>query len=158
QFTGQMNWVGNWDLWGVLRWSDISVLEFDRKPLILNRIMVLGLAVFFTALAVRFFGRRERDGVRVVERLSPRRLLGATLRLLPYAAVPLVVGWVLWLDVREGFQGEIRKKLQKDYWRKNLATWKDVPLPATSDLDLDLDLDPAAGRFQIRGHFDLLNH
>ena len=49
QFTGHMNWVGNWDLWSVLRWSDMQVFELDGRALLLNRIMVLGLGVFFTA-------------------------------------------------------------------------------------------------------------
>jgi hypothetical protein len=64
---------------------------------------------------------------------------------------------MLWLEVRGGFQGDVAKKYSKDYWRRNLATWKDAPLPALTAMDVDLELDPAGGRFRIRGHYDLVN-
>ena len=28
--TGEMNWAGNWPLWGVVRWSDLGFFETDR--------------------------------------------------------------------------------------------------------------------------------
>ena len=59
--SGKMNWVGNWPLFGAVEWSDISVLEFDRAALWLNRVFVLGLAVLFTALTARFYARRDLD-------------------------------------------------------------------------------------------------
>ena len=49
----EINWVGNWPLWEAVRWSDMSVLEIDRKALILSRVLALGLAVFFLRLTVR---------------------------------------------------------------------------------------------------------
>ncbi len=61
QLTDQMNWVGNWPIWSALHWSDMGVLEYDRTALLLNRLMVLGLAVFFTMLAVLLFRRRDAD-------------------------------------------------------------------------------------------------
>ncbi len=61
--TRQMSWAGNWPLWGALRWSDLGFFETDRTALIWNRVMILGLAVLFTVLAVRFFGRRGADAV-----------------------------------------------------------------------------------------------
>src|SRR5262249_43559176 len=69
QLTKNMNWVGNWDLWSVLRWSDMETFELNRGALLLNRVMVLGLGVFFTALAVRLFPRRDFDAARTVQRL-----------------------------------------------------------------------------------------
>src|SRR5262249_1646883 len=117
QYTKQMNWVGNWDLWSVLRWSDMALFELDRSALILNRVLVLGLAVLCTALAVRFFPRRDRDLGRTMERLRPWPLARTGLRLLPYAALPLVAGTWLYLDVYRGFQGDEMKKTQKDYWK-----------------------------------------
>jgi ABC-2 type transport system permease protein len=158
QFTGKMNWVGNWDLWGVLRWSDMGILEMDRAALVLNRLMVLGLAVFFIVLAVRFFPRRDYDGVRILERLHPLSLLVYGLRLLPYFLVPLGLGIALYAQVNQGFQGDSAKKRQKDYWRHNLATWKDAPLPALTAVDLDLELDPPHHGFRVKGTYDLLNH
>jgi ABC-type transport system involved in multi-copper enzyme maturation permease subunit len=158
QARGKMNWVGNWDLWSVLRWTDMGLLEMDRIALLLNRALVLGLAVFFTALAVRFYRRRDLDPGRVVGRLRPLPLLKATLRLMPYALVPLVVGTWLWFEVDHGFQGESTKKLQKDYWKQNLATWKDAPLPALTSVDLDLDLEPSRSWFRVTGSYELRNH
>jgi hypothetical protein len=158
QFTDQMNWVGNWDLWGALRWSDMGVLEMDRTALLLNRLQVVGLAVFFTAVAVRFFPRQDPDAVRTLERLRPWSLLKGGLRLLPFAAAPLALGVALYVQVDQGFQGEAAKKRRKDYWRHNLATWKDAPLPALTAVEIDLELDPARHWFRAGGTYDLLNH
>jgi hypothetical protein len=158
QFTDKMNWVGNWDIWGVLRWSDMGTLEMDRTALLLNRLGVLGLTVFFTAVAVRFFPRQDRDGVRTLERLRPLSLLKGGLRLLPFTLAPLAIGIALYVQVDRGFQGEAAKKRHKDYWRHNLATWKDAPLPALTAVDIDLELDPARHWFRASGTYDLLNH
>jgi ABC-type transport system involved in multi-copper enzyme maturation permease subunit len=158
QLTDRMNWVGNWDLWGVLRWSDMGVFEIDRRALVLNRVMVLGLAVLFTVIAVRTFRRAERDPGRTFARFYPLALVKSGLRLLPYAAVPLAAGVWLWAEVYAGYEGTVAKKQQKDYWRANLATWKDEPQPAVTAIDIDLDLEPAQRRFKIRGTYDMLNH
>jgi ABC-2 type transport system permease protein len=158
QYTGKMNWVGNWNLWDVLRWSDMGPLEMDRTALLLNRLLVLGLTVFFTALAVRFFPRRDPDGVCTLKRLRPLSLLKGSLRLLPFALTPLALGIALYLQVDEGFQGEAAKKRQKDYWRHNLATWKDTPRPALTAVDIDVELDPERHWFHATGTYDLLNH
>jgi hypothetical protein len=40
QAQDEMNWVGNWDLWGVVRWSDMGPLE-ARSALVLNRVLYL---------------------------------------------------------------------------------------------------------------------
>ena len=53
-----MNWVFNWNIWNAVRWSDMGTFEFNRFALLLNRTLVLSLAVLFTAIAVRSFGRR----------------------------------------------------------------------------------------------------
>jgi len=52
--------------------ASISVLEFDRPALVLNRLMVLGLAVLLTAVTARFYTRRDFDPSRLAERLRPR--------------------------------------------------------------------------------------
>jgi hypothetical protein len=157
QLTNQMNWVGNWMMWSSLRWSDMSILEFDRLAIVLNRVAALGLTALFIALAVRLFRRSDRDAARLGHRLHPASLVRSGLRLLPYAAVPLVAGIALYSAVYQGTDGEIAKKARKDYWRKNLATWKDVPLPALSAVDLDLDLEPAERSFRVQGTFELVN-
>ena len=157
QFTGQMNWVGNWDLWGVVTWSDMGIFELNRVPLILNRLLVLGLSVFFTAVSVRFFGRQDFDAARTVHRLHPRSLLKGALRLMPYAALPLVLAVVLKDQVSEGFQGEVAEKEAKDYWRKNLATYKDFPLPAIKAVDIAVELEPEDRWFQAQGSYRVIN-
>jgi len=45
----------------------------------------------------------------------------------------------------------------RDYWRQNLATWIDAPLPYVTHVDLDLDLEPARRWFRVRGSYDLVN-
>jgi ABC-2 type transport system permease protein len=157
QMTTQMNWVGNWLIWSSVHWTDMGVLEFDRWALILNRVMVLGLSVFFTVLAVGLFRRRDVDPGRVWTRLYPVALLKYGLKLLPYAAVPVIAGVALYAQVYQGFEGAAAKKAQKDYWRKNLATWKDIPKPALSAVDLDLTLDPERHYFHSAGTYEIVN-
>jgi ABC-type transport system involved in multi-copper enzyme maturation permease subunit len=157
-FTKHMNWVGNWMLWNAFSWSDLSVFELDRNALVLNRVMVLGLSILFVALAVRLFPRMEFDAARIVHRLRPIAFLFTGLRLLPYALLPLGAGLVLYMAVFNGMDGGYMKKAQKDYWRKNLATWKDAPLPAIKAVNIDCDLEPEKSSFRVEGNFILLNH
>ena len=158
QVVGEINWVGNWLLWGAVQWSDISVLEMDRPAIWLNRIMVLGLAALFTVLTTRFYARRDLDPAGLAFRLRPVALFKSALWLLPFAAVPIVTGAVLWSKVDRGFQGEAAKKLRKDYWRKNLATYKDWPLPDITAVDVAVDLEPSKGRLKVKGSYDLKNN
>ncbi len=155
--TSHMNWVGNWPLWGALHWSDMGTFEFDRTALVLNRVMALGLAVFFTVIAVNWFRRTDVDPGRVWTRLYPKALLRKALALSPYAIVPLVAGIALAFQVGQGFEGAAAKKDRKDYWRKNLATWKDTPVPALTAVDVDLDLDPEQRSFHVHGTYEIAN-
>jgi ABC-2 type transport system permease protein len=155
--TGSINWAGNWALWGAMRWSDLGFFETDRTALILNRVMVLGLAVFFTVLAVRLFGRRGADAVRTMHRISPPRLFGSTLRMLPYAAVPAVACVMLALQVHNGLEGGVAKKAKKDYWAKNLKTWFNAPLPDIAREDIKVKLDPRKHYIESDGTFALVN-
>jgi len=158
QLTGQMNWVGNWFLWTGGRWSDISVLEIDRQAIVLNRIMVLGLAALFFVIAVRVFQRRAWDPTRTFAGLSPKALARTGLRLAPWTVVPLAAGMVLWLAVLDGHAGERTVEARRDYWKQNLNTWRDVRQPSIAAVDLDVALDPAGGRFTMRGSYELENH
>ncbi len=157
QATGRINWVGNWALWSVLRWSDLGVFEIDRKALFLNRLLALGLATLFWAIAVRAFRRRQPDAVAIAERLSGKRLARLGLGLAPYALVPAVAAILLGLAVFHGFQGGEMEKKERDYWKQNLGTWKDAPQPSLAGVDLDLSLDPARHAFRNRGHYTLVN-
>lgn len=155
--TGRMNWVGNWPLWSAIRWTDMGLFERDGKAIFLNRLMALGLAALFTAIAVRAFARRQPDAIHSLNRLRPGPLLRQALRLAPFALVPLVAGTMLWLAVIDGAEGEAMEKKGRDYWKQNLATWKDAPQPAIAGVDLDLRLDPGRHWFHDRGSYVLVN-
>jgi hypothetical protein len=157
QFIGQINWVGNWLLLGAVRWSDMSVLEMDRTAYVLNRVLAVSVAVFFAALTTRFFRRREADAVRFMHRLRPIPLSLTVLRLSPFALVPIVTGAVLWAKVDNGFQGENTKYLAKNYWRKNLATYRDWPLPELLNVDINVDLEPAQRSLKVNGLYEVIN-
>lgn len=157
QLTGDMSWVGNWPVWGAVRWTDMGPLELDRKALVLNRVFALGLAVFFTAVAVRAFNRRQADAIGTLHRLQGPAAARRLLRLTPFAILPLVAGVLLWVAVLDGPQGGNAEKKARDYWKQNLATWKDAPRPALAGVDLDLRLDPERHSFRTRGTYELLN-
>ncbi len=157
QMTGKMNWVGNWDLWSAIRWSDMSWLELDRRALVLNRLFVLLLAAAFTAITVGLFTRRDRDAVGMADRLRPANLLRGAKPAFPFLAAALVAGIVLGHDVNAGFQGGAAKKLAKDYWRKNIQTYKDYPLPSVSHVDLAVNLEPARRSLAVKGAYRLVN-
>lgn len=157
QLRGKMNWSFNWDLWGVVRWSDISVFELDRTALVLNRLMVLALAVLFVAIAVRLFPRVEADATRALHGLRPAALARSALRFAPLVVVPLALWGVLWFQVEQGWEGRRAKKLARDYWRQNVATWREAALPALAGVELDLDLDPARRAFRVAGTYALAN-
>jgi ABC-2 type transport system permease protein len=157
QFTGTMNWVGNWWMWSAVRWSDIGLFELDRKAIVLNRLMVLGLAGLFTAVAVQAFARRQPDAIGTVHRLQPASLWRRILRLSPFALLPLAAGAALMVAVDDGFQGKGIEKKERDYWKQNLASWKDAPQPEISDVALDLEIDPARRWLSDRGSYELIN-
>ncbi|HXF58962.1 MAG TPA: hypothetical protein VN539_03995, partial [Candidatus Saccharimonadales bacterium] len=157
--TNQISWAGNWPLLGrsTLRWSDLGFFETDRLALVLNRVMVLGLAVLFVALAVRFFARRGPDAVRTMHRLAPGALVRSALRLAPYAIVPLVAWVILSFQVSYGMEGGAAKKARKNYWAKNLKTWFNAPLPDIARADVAVKVDPARHWLSSAGTFTLVN-
>jgi ABC-2 type transport system permease protein len=155
--TNQINWVGNWPLWRALSWSDISVLELDRVALVLSRIVAVSAAVFLVVLTLALFRRREWDPIRFIHRLGPRALSVATLRKAPWMIVPLVAGIWLALDVSWGHEGGAAKKQEKDYWRKNMATYRGARIPDLKRVELSLDLFPDRGGYKIAGTYDLTN-
>jgi hypothetical protein len=157
QLSGEMNWAGNWDAWGVVSWSDMGILELNRLPLALNRLMVIFLTAFLVALAVRIHSRRDFDAARITHRLRPRVLFVQGLWLLPFAAVPVILGGYLYGEVVDGFQGERARERQKDYWRENTATWRDAPFPAIAAAEIDLELDPPRRWFRTEGRYEIYN-
>jgi len=156
-----LSWVGNWPLIGggeggsPITWSDLGTFELDRNALVLNRLLVLALAVPFVWAAVRFFPRRERDPLSpVVPPSERRRTLWIAAGL---AIVPLSLGLALWGQVNRGFQGGAVDEKHKDYWRKNHVTWLNQPQPYVTHVDMDLDFQPADRAFRVNGAYDLQN-
>ena len=49
------------------------------------------------------------------------------------------------------------EKKGRDYWKKNLATWKEAQNPSLAAVDLDLTLDPARHWLRDRGTYELVN-
>lgn len=157
QMRGNMNWVFNWDLWSAVRWTDIATFQYDATALVLNRVAWLGMAVFLTVLTLRLFERRERDATNTLLRLRPGALAGAFVSLSPFLLVPLVAGSLLAWQVDQGFEGAAAKKARLDYWKKNVQTWKDAPVPTTAGVDLDVRFDPPKHAFTMRGSYLLQN-
>ena len=158
QARGHMNWVWNWDLWSVLRWTDIAPFQYDFVPLLLNRVLWLGAAVLLTVAAVRLFERRERDATRLVHALRPAGLLAGLGSYAAFLAVPVIAGAWLGVLVHDGYEGGVAKKQQKDYWAKNIETWKDSPTPELAGVDMAIDLDPSRGALKVAGWYDVVNH
>src|SRR6185295_15105098 len=158
---GHMNWVGNWVLLGATRWgyavpwTDMGTFQLDRSAVVLNRLFVLALAALFGWTAVRFLNRRQRDRMHPV--LPPAERRRTLLTAAGLALPPLVLGFTLWGQVNQGFQGAAVEKERKDYWRKNLATWTGQPLPYVTRVEMDIDLDPASRGFRVSGFYDLQN-
>ncbi len=156
--TGQINWVGNWPMWDAVSASDISVFELDRIAVVLSRVGVLGLAIFLGRVAVQAYRRREIDAARLLGRTNARGVLLELLRLLPWAAAPIVAaGWLGWL-VHSGREGGVAKKSDKDYWRRNVATFTDARTPDLVHVELNLALFPQRSGYQSRGTYELVNH
>ena len=89
---------------------------------------------------------------------DPRRCDASFLR-----AAPALAGAVdrrrdaLASDRRRARTAGAMDKKAKDYWKKNLATWKDAPLPALADVDMDLGIEPAERSWTVKGTYVLVN-
>ena len=157
QLRDKMSWAWNWNLWGATRWSDIAPFELDSVPLTLNRLVAVGLALFFIVLTLRFFARRERDATRTADRLRPGNLWRSVGSLAPWLAAPVTMIVVLSFMVHGGWQGKAARKKEHDYWKKNVLTYRDVPLPSIAGLDLGLTLDPKHRSLTSVGSYRLVN-
>ncbi len=155
--AGKLNWIGNWPLWGVLQWSDISVMEFDRTALLLNRLLVLTVAAGLLRFAVSHFPRRTGDAIGLIHGLRPAAIRRSAWRAVPWLVAPAVLAGLLWHQISIGPDGPRAKKVMKDYWRKNLSTWTDAPLPAIADAQVNVTIEPAERSWQVRGQYLLVN-
>jgi hypothetical protein len=158
QFRNEMNWVGNWDLWSVARWTDFGALPLNGGALLLNRLFYIAITLFLIAWTVRMYPRREPDSGAQLDRLRPRGILRATWRLLPAAAPATALGIFLYAKVTSGFQGPQAEKREEEYRGRNLTTWTEAQTPMFGGVDLDLELDPGRRFFRVKGWYDLVNH
>jgi hypothetical protein len=157
-FRGEMNWVGNWNLANTATWTDFGGIDPNGTAFLGNRAFWMLITLFFVALTVRVFPRREHDSSAVLDRLRPGKLLRTALRLVPYALPAIVVGSMLWVGVNNGVQGSAVEKREKEYWGRNLHTWGgDVNTPRLAGVSIDLRLDPARGWFGVTGEYKLAN-
>ncbi len=156
--VGELSWVTNWWVQESVPWTDMGFLELSGRGLFLNRLLVLSLGLLFFVLAVKWFHRRDSDPVGLFSRLRPKPLLVQTLLISPFLLLPLIVGVTLWVGIQRGFQGDVVEKAAKDYWRKNVATWTDVDMPAVVAVELDLELDPENRGFRTEGRYLIFNH
>ena len=155
--TGKLTWVWNWLLSRTLRWSDMGTFELVRGELFLNRALALAMTLLFTVLTVRLFPRRQTDPTNALLRLRPRPLLVGALRISPLIVLPIALAIVLQGRIDDGFQGDAAKKAQKDYWRRNVATWTNGLWPDVAGVDMSLDLFPETQGFEAKGTLRLVN-
>lgn len=154
-----LSWVTNWLAWNSMAaWSDMGAFSLHGHPLLLNRLLYLSLVPLLLVLAVRWFGRQEFDATRILHRLRPRALLRSGLRLLPFAVPPAILASVLFFGGRAGYEGPDAKEADKDYWRRNVATWTDFRMPSISHVELDVELEPAARGASVSGAYVFFNH
>ena len=155
--TDGLSWAWNWPLWGALQWSDMGVFELVKGELILNRSLMLAATALFTVLTVSLFPRRQRDATGTLLRLRPWPLAKRAIVLSPLWLTVVVLWAVLDHRADSGFQGDAFDKLQKDYWRKNIQTYKDAPTPDLVGADIELELFPERRGFEVKGTFTLRN-
>ena len=170
---GSMTWVTNWPLWGSLRWSDMGTFELDRGPLVANRLLAMAGAMILTMLAIRAYGGIEPDAMggpdaRVwsrrgarLGRVSAWLTPGASIRSLAVliTAGVLLAGSAAWLvaGIEAGDQGQAARRRAREYWRRNVASWRDVPAPAIRHVEATIRLDPSERRMRVTGAFTIAN-
>ncbi len=155
--SGAMTWATNWPLWGALRWTDLGTFPLNSGALLLNRAAAVAVTLLLFAVAFTFFNRIERDAVATLDRMRPKGLFRGALRLAPFALMPVLVIGFLGIQVRTGFQGEEADEYAKEYWRRNVAAWRNVAPPEMARIGIKLDLEPAGRRMRVEGEYDVVN-
>jgi hypothetical protein len=153
-----LNWANNWPLIGGITYSDISRFELRRSALVGNRVGAMLGGVFLLTLASVRMTKWQTDIVRARSRVGFQAFL---VRYAPaiVAAMPMLglSGW-LYLNIRRGPDGAVTRKADRDYWRKNVATFFEFESPTIDGVDLDLVLDPATRSFRMNGSYRIRNH
>ena len=61
------------------------------------------------------------------------------------------------MAIENGFQGTRAKNAAKDYWRRNVATFWNAPLPDRTFIDIDMKLEPRQRSFHMNGSYEMIN-
>ncbi|NKB90294.1 MAG: hypothetical protein GKS06_18965 [Acidobacteria bacterium] len=158
QQAGKLTWLTNWAAVGTLRWSDMGVFELNRAALWLNRGFVVATALLLGAVALRLFARTTPDVLRrIADRARPLLMARRAAWLAPLAVAPVVLGTILFVGVRNGFQGTAATQTATNYWRQNLETWGDFETAEIRRLDLNVELHPNERRAVVKGRYRLQN-
>ena len=154
---GYLNWMTAWHLWGVVQWSELDRMEFMWAPMMINRVLVLLLAVFFIVLALAIWPRRLPDLRAVADRIGPWSLLRA-LRVPLIAAIPVIaLGTYAGLKVRSGYEGKPRVDAAKAYWKRNSRTWENAPSAALDKVDAEVRLFPEIRSLEVDATYTIRN-
>lgn len=158
-FAEWMSWVFNWCFAGQpLTWTEFGVFDLDGRALAMNRVLVLLATVVFSVVAIRLFPRAEPDSTRRLARLAPGALARSAWRLSWALAPTIALGCWLNHEVQHGFRGKVVEKAAKDYWKRNVQTWKDDITPDLVHVDVDVTLHPDARELESRGTYRLKNN
>lgn len=153
-----IHWGNNWPLMGSVTYSDISLFELQREAIVRNRITTLLGGVFLLTLASVRMTKYQTDTVRARSRFGFKPLVKKYAPAV-VAAIPLALAaGSTWFKIRTGPEGSVTKKADKDYWRKNVATFYDFKPPTITAVDLKIAIDPAKSSFHADGSFVLKNH
>ena len=154
---GTQDWLRNWMGDDMVLWSDMGAFSLHGAPILLNRLLYLSLIPLLAVVAVRWFPRRAFDATGALNRLRPRPLALGAARILPLAAVPVVLGSVLFVGGRAGYQGPDAGEWQEDYWERNFGIWNGFEMPSVSHVDLDLRIEPEERSIEVVGSYTFVN-
>jgi ABC-2 type transport system permease protein len=155
-FNAKINWVTHWSLVESLTWTDFGAYELDRKALILNRLFYFSLTIVLLIVAVWKFPRRNLDPHRHTS--SSKSMTRFILRTAAILAIPIALGMTLWMQVENGFQGTRARNAAKDYWRRNVATFWNAPLPDRTFINIDIKMEPRQRSFHLNGSYEMINN
>jgi ABC-2 type transport system permease protein len=157
QFRGEMNWVGNWNLWSSATWSDFAGIDPNTTALLLNRLLWLLVASLCIVVTVQLFPRQEFDSGRILDRLRVRNLLRTGWRLSPAWVPVIAIAIVLGVMISNGTQGGAAERRNEEYRGRNLVTWGEADSPWITAVDIDLQLEPDDHWFSVDGRYEMTN-
>lgn len=152
-----LEWASNWTALSTLRWSDMGFFALNRASLLLNRSYVLAIAALLFVVMTRAFARVAPDRTASAHRFRPANIGAVALRLLPFALLPVLLGGVLAVEVRSGFQSDRVARVDREYWRSNVEAWRDVAVPSITHVDVKLNVEPSDRTLDVTGEYTMVN-